>query len=199
MTVLAHTAMAVGQCLVIAPTVLCLVVATGSGMFASCVVLRTRGSRPLGVFVPLVVASIVASFSFEAVRHGLVGPASGPLAAALVTFPPGTALTTAAVELASDSLVADAGRIAVVTVALLLFAMGTVTDVELAGLPTLPGTSADLCSGTMWLGAAVFLVASTVCFRWPAWARRRALRRARSAGDDVRAGLSSHDAGDFVQ
>lgn len=195
--------MAIGQCLVIQPTALGLTVATGSGVFMSCLVLRTRGSRPLGVFVPLVLAAIIATFSFETARHGLIGPASGPLAASLVTFPPGTALTVAAVELTSDGLVANASCIALLTVQLLLFAMGTVTDAELAGLPAQPsvsGTPADILgSGTTWLGAAVFVLASAVCFRWPAWAQRRALRQARSAWDDSGAGSSQYDAIDVVE
>lgn len=176
-TVLAHTTMAVGQCLVIAPTALGLGVAAGSGMFCGCVVLRTRDGHPLGVFVPLAVTTVIAVFSFETSRHGLIGPSSGPLAASLVTFPPGTALTTAAAELASGRQIADAGRLALVTVQLLLFAVGTLTDTVLDGLPAQPtplAAPADvLGSGTTWLGAAVFVTASAVHVRWPVWTRRR--------------------------
>ena len=168
-TVVAHTATAVGQCLIVAPTALGLTVATIAGVGTSCLVLRNRGRYSFGVFVPLVLATIVAASSYEAIRHGLVWPPLAPLAAALVTFPPGTALTTATLELAADGMVAAAGRGTLLIVVWLMFAAATVIDAALAGLPMLPGASGSLGAGTTWLGGAIFVGASVAYFRWPAW------------------------------
>jgi hypothetical protein len=174
-TVSAHTAMAVGQCLALRPTMLGLVVAGGFGLLASNIVVRRRGAGGLGAFTPLVVAGIIAALSLEIAKHGLAFPLVRPLISALVTLPPGVAVTIATVELASDELVAAASVLALVTGQLLLYAVGIIIAGELGNLlgrAALPDQHADLIGdGAPWLGMGVFVVASLCYLRGP---RRRA-------------------------
>lgn len=172
LTVLAHTALAVGQCLVIVPTMVGLVVATLSGACTSCLVLGARNAHRSAAFAPPLMATAIAVLSFEAVRHHLVGPASGPLAAALVMLPPGTALIIVTVELAARSL-AHTGGVVLVTTQLVLFAAGTLMDAQLGELPALSDIAVHAGPGPMWLGAGVLVVTSIAGFRWAARVRRR--------------------------
>lgn len=165
--------MSVGQCLALRPTVLGLVVAGGFGLLASGVVVR----RPrTGAFAPLVVAAVIAVLSLAAARHGLGFPASRPLLAALLTVPPGVAVTITTVELGSDELAASADWWAWVAGHLLMYAAGIVVAGELGGLldrAALPDQHADILGGgPPWLGMFVFVVASSLYFRPPrTWGR----------------------------
>jgi hypothetical protein len=177
-TVSAHTAMAVGQCLALRPTMLCLVVAGGFGLLASTIVVRRRSAGAPGAFAPLAVAGIIAALSLEIAQHGPAFPLVRPLLAALVTLPPAVAVTIATVELASDELVAAASVLALVTGQLLLYAVGIIIAGELSGLlgrAALPDQHTDLIgNGAPWLGMCVFVVASLLYLRRPgAWGRRR--------------------------
>ncbi|HEY0806635.1 MAG TPA: hypothetical protein VGD84_16295 [Pseudonocardiaceae bacterium] len=175
----AHTAMAVGQCLALRPTVLGLVIAGGFGLLAGNIVVRRRTTGAFGALAPLVVATIIAALSLAIAKHGPVFPPLRPLIAALVTLPPGVALTIATVALASDELVAAASGLALVAGLLLLYSAGIIVAGELDGLlgrVALPDQHADLVGrGAPWLGMCLFVVASSLYFRRPrAWGHRRA-------------------------
>ena len=160
------------------PTVLGLVVAGGFGLLAGNIVVRRRAAGALGAFAPLVVAAIIAALSLEIAQHGLGFPLLRPLIAALVTLPPGVAVTIAIVELASDELVAAASGLALVTAPLLLYVAGIIVAGELGSLlgrAALPDQHADIIGGgAPWLGMGVFVVATALYFRGPrAWGHRR--------------------------
>jgi hypothetical protein len=148
-----------------------LVVAGGFGLLASTIVVRRHSA-----FAPLVVAGIIAALSLEIAKHGLAFPLVRPLLAALVTLPPGVAVTIATVELASDGLVAAASVLALVTGQLLLYTVGIIVAGELGnllGAAALPDQHADLIgNGAPWLGICVFVVVSLLYLRPPrAWRR----------------------------
>lgn len=178
-TVAAHTAMAVGQCLALRPTMLGLVIAGGFGLLAGRMVVGRRTTGASGAFAPLVVATVIAVLAMEFARHGFGFAAARPLIAALVTLPPGVAVTITVVELVSDQLVAAASRLAMLAGQMLLYTAGIIVAGELGGLlgqAALPDQHADLVGvGAPWLGMFVFVAASSLYFRRPrAWGHRRA-------------------------
>jgi uncharacterized membrane protein YjjP (DUF1212 family) len=170
-TLMAYAAMTVGLCLVLQPTPSDVAIAAGLGLLVGLLVLAARGRQTPTVLVPVVSATVVATVSFQAVKHGIADPGLRTLIAPLVTFLPGGVLTTATVELASGEMVAGASRLVFGSVQLLLLAFGIVAGVELAGLPSesaLDDAPANLLGWwAPWVGVIVFGVAAAVYFSAP--------------------------------
>jgi uncharacterized membrane protein YjjP (DUF1212 family) len=170
-TLLAHTAMTVGLCLILQPTPLDVAIAAALGAVVGAIMLLARGRSGLGLFVPLLSALIVSAISFAAVEHGLADPGLRTLIAPLITFLPGGVLTTATVELASGEMVAGTSRLVFGGLQLLLLAFGIAAGAGLAGLPGLDALR-DTHANTLgwwapWLGVLVFGVAVKYYFSAP--------------------------------
>lgn len=170
-TVLAYTAMVVGLCLILEPTAVDVAIAAVFGVLAGGIVVLTRGRDTLSVLVPIFSATVVSALTFEAVKHGIADPGLRTLIAPLVTFLPGSILTTATVELASGEMVAGASRLVFGVLQLLLLAFGIVAGAELAGLPSesvLDDTTSNLLGWwAPWLGVLIFGVAASIHFSAP--------------------------------
>jgi uncharacterized membrane protein YjjP (DUF1212 family) len=162
-TLLSYTAMTIGLCLVLQPTLGDVRIAAALGVIVGAFVLAARGHQTLTVLVPVISATVVSALSFVAVKHGAADPGLRALIAPLVTFLPGSALTTATVELASGEMVAGASRLVFGSVQMLLLAFGIVAGVGLVGLPSetvLHDERVNLLgSWAPWLGVFVFGVA----------------------------------------
>lgn len=175
-TLLSYTAMTIGLCLVLQPTLSDVGIAAGLGVIVGVFVLAARGHQTLTVLVPVISATVVSALSFEAVKHGAADPGLRALIAPLVTFLPGSALTTATVELASGEMVAGASRLVFGSVQMLLLAFGIVAGVGLVGLPSetvLHDQRVNLLgSWAPWLGVIVFGVAAALYFSAPRGALR---------------------------
>ena len=176
MTVLAYTAMTVALCLVLEPSARDAAISAAFGALVGTILLVTRGRPALTPLVPILSATVVSALAFEAVQHGFADPGLRALIAPLVTFLPGSVLTSATVELASGEMVAGASRLVFGGVQMLLLAFGIVAGAELAGLPSesvLDDEAAALLGWwAPWLGVVAFGIAAGVYFSAP----RRALR-----------------------
>lgn len=170
-TVLGHTMIVVGLCLILRPTPLDLVVGAVLGALVGTLILATRGHRVLLMLTPVVATTVVAALTFIAVEQGIADPGLRTMIAPLITLLPGSALTTATVELASGEMVAGASRLVAGGMQLLLMAFGIVAGAELAGLP-----DADVLSQgevnllgwwAPWLGLVVFGTATAIYFSAP--------------------------------
>jgi uncharacterized membrane protein YjjP (DUF1212 family) len=170
-TVLAHTVMTVGLCLILQPTLLDIMVAAVFGAIVGSLIPLARMPGTPGVLTPIVCASIVSALTFLGVEHGFASPGMGTLVAALTTFLPGGILATATVELASGEMVAGASRLVFGGLRLVLLAFGIVAGAELVGLPgpeTLSGgSSSSLGWWAPWLGVVLFGLAVGVFFSAP--------------------------------
>jgi uncharacterized membrane protein/uncharacterized membrane protein YjjP (DUF1212 family) len=170
-TVLGHTMMTVGLCLVLQPTLLDAAVAAVFGALVGTLILLARGHRVLNVLIPVLATMIVSALTFVAVREGVVDPGLRTLIAPLITFLPGGMLTTATVELASGEMVAGASRLVYGGMQLLLLAFGIIAGVELAGLPSgyaLADSQQNLLGWWgPWLGVLLFGAATAVYFSAP--------------------------------
>jgi uncharacterized membrane protein/uncharacterized membrane protein YjjP (DUF1212 family) len=170
-TVLGHTVMTVGLCLVLQPTLFDAAVAAVFGALVGTLILLARGHHVLSVLIPVLATTIVSALTFVAVRQGIVEPGLRTMIAPLITFLPGGMLTTATVELASGEMVAGASRLVSGGMQLLLLAFGIVAGVEIAGLPSetvLDDTAANLLGWWgPWLGVVLFGTATAVYFSAP--------------------------------
>ena len=176
LTLIGHTMMTIGLCLILQPTPLDIAIAACLGAFVGALVQLARGRRTVTVLIPIVAAMIVSALTFEAVKHGVADPGLRTLIAPLVTFLPGGALTTATVELASGEMVAGSSRLVFGSLQLLLLAFGIVAGAELVGLPgtdALHDSHVNLLGWwAPWLGVVVFGVATAVYFSAPRGAMR---------------------------
>src|SRR3954467_12081696 len=170
-TVLAYAFMTLGLCLVLRPTPSDLPVSAGLGALVGVLALLARDRPTLRVLVPVLSATVVAAVTFELVKHGAVDPGMSSLIAPLVTFLPGSALTTATVELASGEMVAGSSRLVFGSLRLLLLAFGIIAGTQLVSLPhpqALLGQHTDaLGPWAPWLGVFIFGVAVTIYFSAP--------------------------------
>jgi uncharacterized membrane protein YjjP (DUF1212 family) len=175
-TVLGHTMMTVGLCLILQPALLDVAIAAAFGAFVGSFVLLTSKRHTLSVLTPVIAALIVSALTFEAVKHGIADPGLTTLIAPLVTFLPGGALTTATVELASGETVAGSSRLVYGGLQMLLLAFGIVAGAELVGLPErkdLHDNPVELLGWwAPWVGVVVFGVATAVYFSAPRGALR---------------------------
>jgi len=171
LTVLGHTMMTVGLCLILQPTALDVAVAAVFGALVGTLILLTRGYHILNVLIPVVATTIVSALAFAAVKQGIADPGMRTLIAPLITFLPGGALTTATVELASGEMVAGASRLVFGGMQLLLLAFGIVAGAGIAGLPdvtVLDDGGVNLLGWwAPWLGVLVFGVATSIYFSAP--------------------------------
>lgn len=111
------------------------------------------------LFLPVVSAFTVSLGCFLLVRAGVEIEASVPVIAALVTFLPGAALTTAVIELATGQMMSGAGRLAQGAMQLVLLAVGILAAAQLVGVPTTEFTEAatpPLGPVASWVGVALF-------------------------------------------
>jgi uncharacterized membrane protein YjjP (DUF1212 family) len=175
LTVLAHTIMTVGLCLMLQPALLDIALAAVFGAFVGLLVLLAQGHQTMRVLNPVIAATTVSGLTFLAVKHGIGDPGFRPLIAPLVTFLPGSALTTATVELASGEMIAGSSRLVFGGLQMLLLAFGIVAGVEIAGLPSeqvLHDFHVNLLGWwAPWLGVLLFGIACAVYSPRPA-ARR---------------------------
>lgn len=175
-TVLGHTIMTVGLCLIRQPTLLDVAIAAAFGAFVGLVLLLARTHRTLGVRAPVIAATVASALTFVAVKHGIADPGLRTLIAVLVTFLPGAALTTATVELAAGEMIAGSSRLVFGGLQLLLLALGIVAGVEVAGLPgeqVLHDFHVNLLGWwAPWLGVVLFGVGSALYFSAPRGALR---------------------------
>jgi uncharacterized membrane protein/uncharacterized membrane protein YjjP (DUF1212 family) len=166
LTVVGHTLMTVGLCLILQPTALDVAIAAVFGALVGTLILITRGQHILNVLIPVVATTLISALTFTAVKQGIADPGLRTMIAPLITFLPGSALTTATVELASGEMVAGASRLVYGGMQLLLLAFGIVAGAEIAGLPdvnVLDDSGVNLLGWwAPWLGVVVFGVATSI-------------------------------------
>jgi uncharacterized membrane protein YjjB (DUF3815 family) len=128
------------------------------------------------VLVPVAAATLVSALTFAAVDHGLLDPGLRTLIPPLVTFLPGSVLTTATLELASGEMVAGASRLVFGGLQLMLLSFGIVAGADLVGLPRAQALDDNYTNGlgwwAPWLGVVLFGLAVTVYFSAPPGALR---------------------------
>jgi uncharacterized membrane protein YjjB (DUF3815 family) len=113
----------------------------------------------------------VAALSALWVEHDLIDPGMRAMVASLVTFLPGSTLTTAVLELAAGQVVSGSSRLVSGCVQLALLAFGILAGIEAVGIASsrvLFGQHELLGPWAPWLGVFVFAVGVMVANSAPA-------------------------------
>jgi uncharacterized membrane protein YjjP (DUF1212 family) len=163
--VVGYAVFAVGICLVLHPAALEVVTAALFGALVGAIRSAVRGQRTLEVMTPVIAAFIISALSALAAKHEISDLGMRPMAAALVVFLPGAALTNSVLELAAGQMVSGASRLVSGTVQLALLAFGILAGIEAVGIPrsrVLFGTEALLGGWSPWLGVLVFAIGVVV-------------------------------------
>jgi uncharacterized membrane protein YjjP (DUF1212 family) len=154
-----YSVLTVGLCLILQPTARDVAAAAVLGALVG--VLRVVGRRhpPLQVLMPLVAAFSVSALNALAIRGDLAEPGLRAMVASLVVFLPGTALTTAVLELAAGQMVAGSSRLVSGAMQLALLAFGIIAGIQAAGVPAravFAEPDGLLGAWAAWLGVLVF-------------------------------------------
>lgn len=169
-SIVGYSALTLGLCLILRPTVRDVAAAAVLGAIVGLLQWSLRG-RATRVLLPVLAAFVVSLLSALAVEQDLTGPGLRAMVASLVVFLPGAALTTAVLELAAGQMVSGASRLVSGVMQLALLAFGIVAGVEAVDIPS---SLAFASSGTTlgwwapWLGVSVFALGVAVANSAPA-------------------------------
>jgi uncharacterized membrane protein YjjP (DUF1212 family) len=158
-SILGYAILAVGICLILHPSPRDLVITAFFGTIVG--LLRLLGERQptLQILMPVLAAFVVAALTALAVKHDWADPGLRSMIAALIVFLPGSALTTAVLELAAGEMIAGASRLVWASVQLFLLAFGILAGVEAIGITASRAFSSSsqlLGAWAPWLGVLVF-------------------------------------------
>lgn len=169
-TVLGHTILTVGICLVLRPTEADVGVAAVLG--AAVGLLAQVGARrpTIRVLIPVLAALMVSGVTIALIRAGWRVDLRAMIAP-LVTFLPGAALTMGTTEIAAGEMVAGSSRLISGSLQLLLLAFGIIAGAQLVGEPSqaqlISDPSSLLGSWAPWLGVLIFGVGVWIFFSGP--------------------------------
>lgn len=148
--------------LILQPTVVSLVAATGFGLVVGLLELITRGNASLRHLLPALSAFLVTYVAFSLGRLLHMGHDSlRVLIAPLTLFLPGVAITLAVIESFTGEVVSGSARLMAGFTRLAQLALGILIAVQLLGLSwsELVDTQANTLGGwAPWLGVAVYAV-----------------------------------------
>ena len=160
-SLLGYAVLSAGLCLVLQPTRGDVLAAAVLGAFVGVLQTVGRHHPPVQVLLPLLAAFSVSALSALAVDQDLTDPGLRAMVAALVVFLPGTALTTAVLELEAGQMVAGSSRLISGVMQLALLAFGIIAGIEAVGASTAEvfAEPPDRLGGwAPWVGVAVFAV-----------------------------------------
>lgn len=135
LTVVGHSVLTVGICLVLQPTWGDLVLAGLFGLLVGALKLVGGRFPSLQLIMPVAVSFMVASITFLLAGPGWADADLRAMIAPLVTFLPGAALTMSVVELSAGEMVTGASRLVSGTLQLLLLAFGITAATQVVKLP----------------------------------------------------------------
>ncbi|CAM3504457.1 threonine/serine exporter ThrE family protein [Mycolicibacterium frederiksbergense] len=152
--------------LILQPTVVSLIAATGFGLIVGLLELATRKNAALRQLLPVLSAFLVTYVAFSLGRLLHMGHDSlRVLIAPLTLFLPGVAITLAVIESSTSEMVSGSARLMAGLMRLAQLALGILLAVQLLGLSWSELADAPvntLGSWAPWLGVAVYAVAITL-------------------------------------
>jgi uncharacterized membrane protein YjjP (DUF1212 family) len=170
-SILGYAVFAVGLCLILRPAPFDIAAAAVLGALVGALRLLVAGQPTLQVLTPVIAAFSVAAVSALWVEHDLLDPGMRAMVASLITFLPGSTLTTAVLELAAGQMVSGSSRLVSGSVQLALLAFGILAGIEAVGISSsrvLFGQHDLLGPWSPWLGVFVFAFGVMVANSAPA-------------------------------
>ena len=166
-----HAVLTVGLALILQPTPVALVTATVFGTLIGVLKLYAGHMATAQILMPVCAAILVSWLAFAVAPEKTTDASMRVLIPALVTFLPGSLLTTATLDLAAGEVISGSSRLVAGVMQLVLLSFGMVVGVELSGVP-LDEAITNTAQNTLgdwapWLGVIVFGLGAFVHFSGP--------------------------------
>jgi uncharacterized membrane protein YjjP (DUF1212 family) len=166
-----HMVLTIGLALILQPTPEALGTAAGFGALIGVLKLHATHWQTVGVLLPVVAATLVSALAFGLHPDKTIDGSMRVLIPCLVTFLPGSLLTTATLDLAAGEVISGSSRLVAGTMQLVLLSFGLVVGAEIAGV-SLDEAITNQAQNTLgdwapWLGVVVFGLGAFVHFSGP--------------------------------
>jgi len=166
-----HMVLTIGLTLILQPTPEALGLSAALGALVGALKAYTRNLHTVGVLLPVTAATIVSAAAFWLAPDRTLDSSMRVLIPSLVTFLPGSLLTTATLDLAADEVISGASRLVAGTMQLVLLSFGIVAGAQIAGIPPDLAITNEaqntLGEWAPWLGVVVFGIGAFVHFSGP--------------------------------
>jgi uncharacterized membrane protein YjjP (DUF1212 family) len=166
-----HVVLTVGLTLILQPTPEALGLSAVFGALVGALKAYARNLHTVGVLLPVAAATSVSAAAFWLAPDRTLDSSMRVLIPCLVTFLPGSLLTTATLDLAADEVISGASRLVAGTMQLVLLSFGIVAGAEIAGIPADLAITNEaqntLGAWAPWLGVVVFGLGAFVHFSGP--------------------------------
>jgi uncharacterized membrane protein YjjP (DUF1212 family) len=169
--ILGHMVLTVGLALILQPTPEALATAAVFGALVGTLKLYARHTQTIAVLLPVTAATLVSALAFWIAPDRTVDSSMRVLIPPLVTFLPGSLLTTATLDLAAGEVISGSSRLVAGTMQLVLLSFGIVAGASIAGV-SLDQAITNQAQNTLgdwapWLGVLVFGLGAFVHFSGP--------------------------------
>jgi uncharacterized membrane protein YjjB (DUF3815 family) len=169
--ILGHTVLTIGLALILQPTPEALGMAAVFGALVGALKLYARHTQTIGVLLPVATATLVSALAFWIAPDRTIEGSMRVLIPPLVTFLPGSLLTTATLDLAAGEVISGSSRLVAGTMQLVLLSFGIVAGASIAGVSVDQAITNEakntLGAWAPWLGVVVFGLGAFVHFSGP--------------------------------
>ena len=166
-----HMVLTLGLALILQPTPEALAAAAVFGALIGALKIYARDLQTVGVLLPIAAATLISALAFWIAPDQTIDGSMRILIPALVTFIPGSLLTTATLDLSAGEVISGSSRLVAGTMQLVLLSFGIAVGALIAGV-SLDKALTNEAKNTLgdwapWLGVIVFGIGAFVHFSGP--------------------------------
>ena len=166
-----HMVLTLGLALILQPTPEALAAAAVFGALIGALKIYAHDLQTVGVLLPIGAATLISALAFWFAPDQTIDGSMRILIPALVTFIPGSLLTTATLDLSAGEVISGSSRLVAGTMQLVLLSFGIAVGALIAGV-SLDKALTNEAKNTLgdwapWLGVIVFGVGAFVHFSGP--------------------------------
>ena len=166
-----HMVLTTGLALILQPTPQAVGAAAIFGALIGVLKIYATNRQTVGVLLPIAAATLISLLAFGIAPDKTIDGSMRILIPALVTFIPGSLLTTATLDLSAGQVISGSSRLVAGTMQLILLSFGIAVGALLAGV-SLDQALTNEANNTLgdwapWLGVIVFGIGAFVHFSGP--------------------------------
>ena len=166
-----HMVLTLGLALILQPTPEALAATAVFGALIGALKIYARDLQTVGVLLPIAAATLVSTLAFWLAPDQTIDGSMRILIPALVTFIPGSLLTTATLDLSAGEVISGSSRLVAGTMQLILLSFGIAVGALVAGVSLDKALTNEarnsLGDWAPWLGVIVFGIGAFVHFSGP--------------------------------
>ena len=149
----------IGLTMLFRPEPLALLITGATGILVGIIIQWFRKQPRFNLLLPVIASIVVSTLIFNLTRQGLIYGPANLLVSPLVTFLPGTVLTTGMIELASMHILSGSARLMYGGAILMLLFIGIAAGLSFSGLASIQVYSFEAVAFPWWaplLGTLLF-------------------------------------------